>query len=157
MNSFLCDKNEIYLYFESIRQLKPKAVLDIGMVLYRCGALCRQAANGVIDPNVFLCGVTDKTEDIPNVYQVIYNEILTPEGLLMNQSKAKRFDLSFCFFPEQLNASGKKLLPFLKQTVSRIIIKKGMEKELLSCLSPKISKTITYEGHQLLMLSMTGE
>ena len=38
----LKNENDIYLYFETIEQLEPKHILDVGMFLKRIGSVSRK-------------------------------------------------------------------------------------------------------------------
>lgn len=71
----IVNQNDVYLYFEIIRQLKPERVIDIGMFLKRIGAVSRQAMNVEIGADVELCGVDVMPECSAGIYDVIYDKV----------------------------------------------------------------------------------
>lgn len=71
----IVNQNDVYLYFEIIRQLKPESVIDIGMFLKRIGAVSRQAMDAEIGTDIELCGVEEMPECSVGVYSVIYDKI----------------------------------------------------------------------------------
>lgn len=85
------DQDEIYTYFEVIRQLSPACILDVGMMLKRMGAVSRQAMHCVIPQNVRLDGVDFYPEvELPiyhGIYDHIYLDSCLPEDV---------YDLSVC-------------------------------------------------------------
>ena len=50
-------ENDIYLYFETVQQLEPQRVLDIGMLLKRAGSVSRKAMNREVVEGIQLDGV----------------------------------------------------------------------------------------------------
>ncbi|MGN0342148.1 MAG: DUF4422 domain-containing protein [Roseburia sp.] len=79
-------ENDIYLYFEIIRQLRPASVLDVGMFLSRIGAVSRQAMGCEVPEMVILDGVrTEESVCLP-VYEGIYGRIY-PAGETWMQSE----------------------------------------------------------------------
>jgi hypothetical protein len=73
----LINENDIYVYFEIIKQNSAKRVLDVGMFLSRIKAVSRQVENLSINENVILDGVNITSEEIFPVYQTIYDSIIT--------------------------------------------------------------------------------
>lgn len=73
----LINENDIYVYFEIIKQNSAKRVLDVGMFLSRIKAVSRQVENLSINENVILDGVNITSEEIFPVYQKIYDSIIT--------------------------------------------------------------------------------
>ena len=53
----LKNENDIYIYFETIAQLEPKTILDVGMFLKRIGSVSRKAMDGGVPEDVRLDGV----------------------------------------------------------------------------------------------------
>ena len=43
-------KNDIYIFFETMKQLEPHSILDIGMFFKRIGAVSRNAMDEEIHP-----------------------------------------------------------------------------------------------------------
>lgn len=86
-NDFIItNENDIYVYFELIKQLNPKAILDAGMFLKRIGAVARAARGCELHPQMHLTGVdVFPGYDFP-IYHRIYDRILplhavtTPSG-----------------------------------------------------------------------------
>lgn len=72
----LINENDIYVYFEIIKQNSAKRVLDVGMFLSRIKAVSRQVENLSINENVILDGVNITNEEIFPVYQKIYDSII---------------------------------------------------------------------------------
>ncbi len=153
MNYLLCDKNEIFPFFESIRQLKAKAVLDLGMVLHGCGAISRFVADAIVEPDVFLCGITGALDETPAVYHAVYNEVLTPEELVSGKSEKNRFDLSVCLFPGFLEDNNG-LLPFIKDHASRLLCRKDAEKTIHSFFSNEQIRPVNNGGYHFLLITM---
>lgn len=91
------DADEIYTYFEVIRQLSPSCILDVGMMLKRMGAVSRQVMHCAIPQSAQLDGVDLYSEVTLPIYETIYNHIY-PAALLPNES----YHLSVCigFFNE---------------------------------------------------------
>lgn len=85
------DSDEIYTYFEVIRQFSPARILDVGMMLKRMGAVSRQAMHCAIPQAVQLDGVDLYPQVELPIYQAIYDHIFSemqlPDG---------GYDLSIC-------------------------------------------------------------
>ena len=64
--------NDIYIYFELIKQLNPTSVLDVGMFLVRCGAVGRQAMGCEIASEKRLEGVRLSELQELSVYETVY-------------------------------------------------------------------------------------
>lgn len=90
----LTSKNDIYVYFEVIRQLEPSKILDIGMFLKRIGSVSRQVMEEcAVSEEVILDGVDFWSEvDFP-VWRTIYNHILDKECCLESVLGERRYDL----------------------------------------------------------------
>lgn len=88
----ITDSNDIFVYFEVIRMLSPKNIMDVGMFLKRIGAVSRGAMSGVIPRNIQLYGIdTEPDLNIP-VMNSIYNSIFTYDRFL--GTKNNSFDLT---------------------------------------------------------------
>ena len=53
----LKNENDIYMYFETIEQLAPQRVLDIGMFLKRIGSVSRKVMDREVPAEVCLDGI----------------------------------------------------------------------------------------------------
>ena len=72
----ITDAAEIYVYFELVKRLAPKTMLDFGMFLKRIGATARQAMNCEIPGDVRLNAVDLFPEvDFP-IYRKIYDSVV---------------------------------------------------------------------------------
>lgn len=100
---FFTDKDDIYTYFEVIRQLRPSLVLDVGMFLKRCGAIARQVADSSIDPKIRLVGIDFFPDFQIPIYETIYDEIYPVETLSDVSFCSRTFDLAIALsLPEGL-------------------------------------------------------
>ena len=143
----LLNQNDIYLYFDAIRQIHAKNVLDIGMTLKRCGAVSRQVADSAIDPSVFLCGICPDMEPLIPVYQIIYQEILTQEKLLKNESKIKEFDLAVLLKPAKEPFINDVFFTYLKQHAKRMLVDHMTARQLLPYFPKKEVRTIHLDSN----------
>lgn len=71
----LTNENDIYLYFEIMRQLQPTSVLDVGMFLSRIGAVSRQAMGCEVPQTITLEGVCTRESEELSVYKTVYDQI----------------------------------------------------------------------------------
>lgn len=110
----LTRQNDLYIYFEVIRQLQANPVLDLGMTLKRAGAVSRQIADSSIDSNTTLIGVDFAPAQSFPVYEMLYDRILTIEKLLSDPEDFPHFSLAVSLFLPEVSAYKEKLLPFLK-------------------------------------------
>lgn len=74
-NTMITNDNDIYVYFELIRQLHPSSILDIGMFLQRIGAVCRQAMSCEIPDSTCLEGIALMGQPSLPIYRKIYDKI----------------------------------------------------------------------------------
>ncbi len=146
-------QNDIYLYFETIRQLKAASVLDIGLTLKRCGAVCRQVADSAIDPAVHLTGIDPDPETTPPIYHRIYQEILSPESLL--EKRDGRYDLAVLLqLPEDV-LSDQTLLQYIKNHAACLLSDRNAEPTLLHYYARERIRTITLDQDQYLLVHET--
>lgn len=145
-------QNDIYLYFETIRQLQAKTVLDIGMTLKRCGAICRQVADSSIDPSVFLCGVDLDPDTTVPIYRNLYQEILSPEALLKKQSDDKFYELAVLLELPKDVLMNEVLITFLKNNTKYLLTDHEADRHLLSCFPRKNVKTITLDNSRYYLI-----
>lgn len=104
VNKCIVNQNDIYLYFEMFRQLKPSKVIDIGMFLKRIGAVSRQAVSSEIGADVKLFGIDVMPECGVGVYSTIYDRIWSVGGFAgmeeameetIEKTMEKTYDLAF--------------------------------------------------------------
>jgi len=88
----ITDSNDIFLYFEWIKQTKPAQVLDVGMFLQGIGAVSRQAMNCEIPENIILHGVSLSEKILP-VYTQIYDQMVDIKSIC--QFDAYSYDLIY--------------------------------------------------------------
>lgn len=81
-NFYLNKKNDMYVYFESIVQILPSTVLDIGMFLKRIGTISSQALDQTVPRSCTLDGVDLLPEKKLPVYQTIYHDVRTYDSFL---------------------------------------------------------------------------
>lgn len=112
MGKMITDHTEICVYFELIRQLAPKKLLDFGMFLKRIGAVSRQAMDLEIAEKIKMTAVDLFPEVAFPVYTKVYNQIIP----LHAWEPKERYDLT-CFFSvnEELGNQRRK---YWKQLVS---------------------------------------
>ena len=152
MISPLVNQNDIYLYFETIRQLQAKSVLDIGLTLKRCGAICRQVADSAIDPSVYLCGIDLDPETTPPVYQRLYQELLSPEEFMQKGTADDHYDLAVLLnLPKEVLAD-QALLVYIKEHAAYLLSDEGASKLLFPFFSKKDTKTIALDHDSYLLI-----
>ena len=83
----LKNQNDIYIYFETIEQLEPKRVLDIGMLLKRAGSVSRKIMAREVPEETWLDGIDFFPEICFPVWDRIYNRIVNPEQFLKEKPK----------------------------------------------------------------------
>lgn len=88
----ITDRNDIYLYFEWIKQAKPTSILDFGIFLQRIGAVSRQVMNCEIPTDIVLEGISMK-ENIQPVYTTIYDKITNIKSIHILDTKV--YDLIY--------------------------------------------------------------
>ncbi len=96
----LSSQEDIYLYFQTITELKVKSVLDVGMTLKRFGALDRNIANLRLPDEVRLTGVDIFPHWKTDVYKNVYDEIIPMDKYLeMNATvKKKNYELAMMLY-----------------------------------------------------------
>ncbi len=118
---YITSTNDIYVFFELSRMYKARSILDIGMLLARCGALSRQVKDAVISPDIFLCGIPLYLDVLP-VHTKMYDCIASFEELLGD--KDVFFDIVFMLDMDEnfLKEHKERLLPYLVEHTARIIL-----------------------------------
>ena len=152
MTTPLVKQNDIYLYFETIRQLRAESVLDIGMTLKRCGAISRQVADSAIDPQVYLCGIDLDPETTCPIYQCLYQEILSPEELLQKGINSAPYDLAMLLNLPKESLTDQALLDFIKGHARYLLADNGASKTLMPFFSNNDAKTITLDTDTYLLI-----
>lgn len=71
----ITNDNDIYVYFELIRQMQPSSILDIGMFLQRIGAVSRQAMSCEIPSSTYLEGIELPEQPSLPIYHKVYDKI----------------------------------------------------------------------------------
>lgn len=106
----IVNQNDVYLYFEIIRQLKPERVIDAGMFLKRIGAVSRQAMNLEIGADVELCGVDVIPQCRAGIYGVIYDKVWNVRDFLnVNETYCTKISKNHKE-PDELKLEGAKKL-----------------------------------------------
>ena len=90
----ITDRNDIYLYFEWIKQTNPTSILDFGIFLQRIGAVARQVMNCEISKDIILEGVS-MSEKVQPVYTKIYDKITNIKSIYILDTKV--YDLIYFF------------------------------------------------------------
>lgn len=95
------NENDIYIYFETITQLEPQKILDVGMFLKRVGSVARKAMDGEVPEEIKLDGVDLFPEvDFP-VWKQVYSEIFDKEEFL-SSDKTRAYDLAVALGTEEM-------------------------------------------------------
>lgn len=92
-NLILKNENDIYIFFETIKQLEAQSILDIGMFLKRIGSVSRKAMDCEIPETVRLNGVDLFPEKEFPVWKHVYDTIENGEHFLEKRVK-DRYDLT---------------------------------------------------------------
>mgnify|MGYP006916049446 CR=1 FL=1 len=88
--------DDILIYFETIRDINPKSVIDVGLMLMRENVISRQAGDIHLPDGTMLCGLqTDSEEPFP-IYHAVYDE-------LYKSVPGKEFELMI-YIPEKTEA-----------------------------------------------------
>ena len=90
----LKNENDIYLYFETIEQLEPKHILDVGMFLKRIGSVSRKAMDREVLPDIRLDGIDFFPEKKFAVWESIYDSI-TDAMAFLESRRQEKYDLAF--------------------------------------------------------------
>ena len=90
----ITDRNDIYLYFEWIKQTNPTSILDFGIFLQRIGAVARQVMNCEISKDIILEGIS-MNEEVQPVYTKIYDKIINIKSI--HNLDTKIYDLIYFF------------------------------------------------------------
>ena len=88
---YINSKDDIFFFFEIIRQLNASFVLDYGMFLKRCGAISRRIGDMEIPEDVTLDAMDLNPGLKLPVYETVYNDIFTDLGT------EKTYSLSMVF------------------------------------------------------------
>lgn len=72
----LKNENTLYIYFETIEQIEPSSILDIGMLLKRFGCTSRMAMDRSVPETVYLVGVDCFPQLQFPVWENVYDRIV---------------------------------------------------------------------------------
>lgn len=84
-------KEDLYVYYEVIKQIGPESIIDVGMFLMRVGNISRQSMSCEIDGTITLDGICFDKKHLP-IYGVVYNEIV-PVDALWSDDISCRYEL----------------------------------------------------------------
>lgn len=90
----LTNRSAIYIYFDLIKQLEPKRILDIGMFLKRTGSVSRKMMARQVPESVILDGIDFFPEMNFPVWNNIYNRVLDEHSFFGRQMDGK-YDCAF--------------------------------------------------------------
>ncbi len=96
------DENDIFFYFEMIRQVRPESVLDHGMFLRSIGALSRSVRDMRFSEDICLVGVDTDPVCGLGIYETVYDRIVTPYDMFMSQD---HYSLALIMMPEETGLS----------------------------------------------------
>lgn len=71
----IVNQNDMYLYFETINQIEPDSIIDIGMFLKRIGAISRQVKGMSVADNILMDGIDCMYDLSVKIYEKLYNNI----------------------------------------------------------------------------------
>lgn len=109
----LKNENDIYIYFETIAQLEPKTILDVGMFLKRIGSVSRKAMDGGVPEDVRLDGVDFFPDTDFPVWKTIYHTIF--EKSFFDKKNAFRYDLAVFLGSREIQKKESGCFPMMKQ------------------------------------------
>lgn len=78
---FITNKNDMFVFFQMIKQIEPESVLDVGMFLKRIGAISRNVLDSSIDENIRLDAVDIDDGVKLAVYDTVYTNAVTLQKL----------------------------------------------------------------------------
>ena len=148
--NFIPNKNDIYLFFEIIRQAVPKRVLDVDLFLQRIGMISRQAMNYEIPTDVDLTGWNLSNHTILPVFKTIYDHIL-PHDCKLNDI----YDLIFLFHTNESIAHSDKITIWEQlSSHGKHIITDATDSEFLSYMTQKYPcKSITLDQQAYILIT----
>lgn len=95
----ITNQNDIYIFFEIIKQIEPKSIIDLGMFLKRIGNISRQTANEEISGAVRMDAVDYLGDLQVPVYERVYNNIYNESAFLKS---AATYELAVILRPERI-------------------------------------------------------
>lgn len=69
--------NDLWMYFEIIKQTEPESVVDFGPILKLTGCISRQALNEEIDSKIKLTGIDFNPDMKCPVYEKVYDRLVS--------------------------------------------------------------------------------
>lgn len=100
---FLNSQNDIYIYFETIEQMEPQMVLDIGMFLKRIGCVSRGAMNRCVPERVKLEGVDFFPDTAFPAWENVYDCIMSA-GEFLDERRNARYGLAVLLGLEEFSS-----------------------------------------------------
>lgn len=101
-------KNDIFVFYEIINDIKPQKVLDVGMFLKCVGSVSRKIMDKKIDESIWMEGVDFMPEIQFPVFQRIYNETISLPFFLQQSHKQEKYDLGILLKNKESNPDNKK-------------------------------------------------
>ena len=77
----ITDKDVMYIYSEVINQMEPQKILDVGMFYKAIGAVSRRILEMEVPEDCHITGVETDSISGLNVYETIYNEIVSADDI----------------------------------------------------------------------------
>lgn len=139
MDMILANENDIYIFFEVIRQLEPKSILDVGMFLKRIGSVSRKVMDGEIEDNIMLNGVDFFPEIQFPVWNTIYDTYVTYEEF--GEAKVEKYyDLVVALGWKQLQnkIAGQNLLTEVMKAARFVLVDSGAKREIAHMYNLKV-------------------
>lgn len=87
-------ENDLFSFFEVIRQLEPQSVLDIGPLLKRAGGVSRKAMNMEITEKIRFDGVDFDPQVSFLVWNNVYDEMMSIKSF-WEQTYKRKYDCTF--------------------------------------------------------------
>lgn len=144
-------KNDLYLYYEAIEQLKPQRVLDTALFLQRIGAVSRSVLKYGIDADLALDGYDCMKEGVLPVSRAIYTQIYTDA----EQMAGRKFDLAMLLHVSPMQKSEQQTFEEILQNCTYILADEKTGKEF-SCLRGLPQRTLTVDRDAYIIFGTKG-
>lgn len=95
----ITDETDMFVYFEIVKMINPKSIIDIGAFLMRIGAISRQVMSAEISADIELDAITTQKESMPLVYNRIYDEIYEVKDI---SKLKKKYDFAYMLYIKPL-------------------------------------------------------
>ncbi len=156
MNPYITSQNDLFIYFEVIRQLRAKSVLDLGPTLKRGGAVSRQVADSSLSLDIRLTGVDLFPEIDAPVYNTVYDRILSLKEFSDTASTLPHDTLTTALCLPELPLPVDTMMPLLKNHSDYILISMASKKHFFPYFSEKKARSIQ-NGENTYLLIKTGD